>query len=442
MNNWILKTTVMVAMVFYLACQKKKDAAPNVVSEISKVPVYDLETTEKEATAGKTETDIHLSIDINGFDEPKKEEIVPSLTQEATKTVLLPSSSASSEAQPKKEIKVLFVGNSLTYTFDIPGILEKLGTSSNSFHFITEQSTQGGAFLRDHAKNPSTVLLEGLQSIKKIREQNWDFVVLQEQSGSYFMLNDEQLIVDWVPEDAPQLTIPYFCQKQENKEWNKTAACILDFEIKKKGAKTILYMNWPSEGNILSEGSPLNEILLNFTTLAQKLESHLAPVGLIFAETLQACKACKNDPTCNQCPQNEEDLVQRDDVHQTLAGAYLAASVFFIVLTGESPEGLATPDIPLSQELMNFLQKMAWQGYENFKKGSIPISQITYSFVNGELIENPKKGILTLCREHDALLKIHTCLNTSPISDSPCDVFSLMTSNVDTNKQLHCVDIE
>ena len=72
-----------------------------------------------------------------------------------------------------------------------------------------EQSTANGATLEDHWKR-------GL-ALQRIREGNWDYIVLQDHS------------------EGPTL------QKNDFIKY----ATLLDQEIKKAGAKTLLFMTWP-----------------------------------------------------------------------------------------------------------------------------------------------------------------------------------------------------
>ena len=68
---------------------------------------------------------------------------------------------------------ILFVGNSYTYYNDLPQMLSKIASSFGD-SITYDQSTPGGASLYSHSQNQTT--------INKINQQNWDYVVLQDQS--------------------------------------------------------------------------------------------------------------------------------------------------------------------------------------------------------------------------------------------------------------------
>lgn len=74
------------------------------------------------------------------------------------------------EADPEA-LKVLFIGNSLTYFNDQPSMLRSLASEAGKNIFV-DQHTGPGMQLEDHVASECT--------IKKISEQLWDVVVLQE----------------------------------------------------------------------------------------------------------------------------------------------------------------------------------------------------------------------------------------------------------------------
>ncbi len=70
--------------------------------------------------------------------------------------------------------RVLFVGNSLTYANDLPGVMTRLFASSGSAMRVTvASSVAGGANFRDHCTH--------VPSLAAIRRAVWDVVVLQDQ---------------------------------------------------------------------------------------------------------------------------------------------------------------------------------------------------------------------------------------------------------------------
>ena len=74
-------------------------------------------------------------------------------------------------------MRVLMLGNSFTYFNDMPKILAELLGEEVVSH------TRGGAFLSEQL-NAETEM--GAKTLKALQEEQWDYVVLQEQSRAYF----------------------------------------------------------------------------------------------------------------------------------------------------------------------------------------------------------------------------------------------------------------
>jgi hypothetical protein len=70
------------------------------------------------------------------------------------------------------ELRVLFIGNSHTFTNDLPALARELACDAGT-KLITDQSTPGGVDLNQHAASPDT--------LAKIDAQPWDFVVMHDQ---------------------------------------------------------------------------------------------------------------------------------------------------------------------------------------------------------------------------------------------------------------------
>ena len=69
--------------------------------------------------------------------------------------------------------KVCFIGNSYTYSNDLPGLIASMATADGNI-LIKDQSTPGGHKFYDHTINGT--------SLMKISADTWDYVVLQDQS--------------------------------------------------------------------------------------------------------------------------------------------------------------------------------------------------------------------------------------------------------------------
>ena len=73
--------------------------------------------------------------------------------------------------QSRKE--VLFIGNSYTYVNDLPNLIEEIALSFGDTLFH-DSNTPGGSSFSAHSTN--------IQTLNKINQQQWDYVVLQAQS--------------------------------------------------------------------------------------------------------------------------------------------------------------------------------------------------------------------------------------------------------------------
>lgn len=195
-------------------------------------------------------------------------------------------------------LRVLFVGNSLTYENSMPSLVQRLAAADDGARPIfTVQYVAGGWTLSEAARDRPLAGLLG---------RRWDFVVLQEQSQ--------------VPA-LPRAHLREFAP----------AARSLHARIRAGGARTVLFMTWGYE-----DGDPANyagdsyaamqlRLAGAYEAVGAQLPAHVAPVGLAWAE------ARRRDP--------QLDLWARDGVHPSRLGSYLAACVFYKTLTGRDPRG-------------------------------------------------------------------------------------------------------
>ena len=182
------------------------------------------------------------------------------------------------------------------------------------FKLAVDQCTGEGAGLAWHWKNSPTR--------DAIREKPWDYVVLQDRSG------------------GPLEELDSFTRH----------AGLLDAEIRKQNAKTMLFLTWakrsrPDTQAVLADA---------YKMTANKLHAVLAPVG-------PAWKAIHRiDP--------DFELYHQDGRHANPVGSYLTACVFYSVLFNTSPQGLPGSVyfkdqmwVNLGKERVLLLQKTAWE---------------------------------------------------------------------------------
>jgi hypothetical protein len=195
-----------------------------------------------------------------------------------------------------------------TGTHDVPGIVRHFFQASGRSADI-QAHTPGGTTLEDHFTGGG---------LAQIQAGPWDYVFLQEQSM------------------RPILARPLMHQFAHS----------LDAEAKKQGARTVFYMTRARA--FLPETQP--QLTNAYQSIARELGADVAPVGIAWENVL------KSRPDIG--------LHDSDGSDPTLAGAYLAACVFYAYLTGASPEGLPneTPSGAVPPEHARYLQKMAAGG--------------------------------------------------------------------------------
>ena len=182
-----------------------------------------------------------------------------------------------SVAQVKKDtLRVLFVGNSYSFTSNMPHFISLLSDSTTT-KLLTARSATGGASLKDHWTHQ-----KGLKTKKIIREGNYDIVVIQEHSMGTIDKKDDFL------------------------NYTKKL-CDL---AKASGAKPYLYVTWarqkvPQYQNIITEV---------YREAAEQNNCDLVLVGEAweFARTLRP----------------DVELFKSDGSHPSHLGAFLTACVF------------------------------------------------------------------------------------------------------------------
>jgi hypothetical protein len=194
-------------------------------------------------------------------------------------------------------MRVLFVGNSLTYYNDLPGMLEQIGEAAGQ-PIATVDVSQGGVGLDYHWNvGPARDSLDN---------GRWNVVVLQQGASHENLVN-----------------------------WAVTWANA----IRAADARPALYMIWP-ERALLDE---FPAVILSYRTAAEAAGAELYAAG----EAWQA--AWSTDP--------DLPLYGPDDVHPSVMGSYLAALTIYRGLTGRDPPSLR--DLGISAEDDALLQAAA-----------------------------------------------------------------------------------
>lgn len=220
--------------------------------------------------------------------------------------------------------KVCFLGNSYTYVNDLPTLISNIALA-NGDTLIKDQNAIGGYTLSDHSTNAT--------SIAKIASQDWDYVVLQEQSQlpsfPYQQVQSDVLPYAKVLTD----TIRYFhsCVKPIFfNTWGRR-----DGDPQWDSINTFLKMN--------------NRLYNTYNMMSDDFSTLLSPVG-------KAYEYIYNDPSAIV---SHYDLYASDGSHPSIYGSYLAACVFYQIIFEDSVIGNSYTPGGISSVEKNYLQNVA-----------------------------------------------------------------------------------
>jgi hypothetical protein len=179
------------------------------------------------------------------------------------------------ETAPPDELRVLFIGNSLTYTNDLPGIVQALAEATGKGRLVYEMVAFPNYSLEDHWNQGD--------ARRKIAAGKWNFVVLQQ--GPSALPESRVLLVEYTRRFAK--------------------------EIRSSGAKPALYMVWPSQ----DRQRDFDGVRDSYAHAAEEVDGAFFPAG----EAWRA--AWRHKP--------ELALYSQDGLHPSLLGSYLAAMVIY-----------------------------------------------------------------------------------------------------------------
>jgi len=206
-----------------------------------------------------------------------------------------------------KKVRVLFLGNSYTYYNNMPQIVADMAASTGDT-LVWEMEAPGGFTFGGHYTS--------MASKNKIKQGNWDYVVLQEQS------------------QHPAL--PY----QQVYSTTLLYGRLLDSLVKVSNpcAETIYYMTWGRKNGdagscatYTPQGWPHfctyigmdSVIRARYETLANDNQATVSPVGAVWRVIR------------SQHPNIE--LYDADESHPSVAGSYAAACAFYTTIFRKDP---------------------------------------------------------------------------------------------------------
>jgi len=207
------------------------------------------------------------------------------------------------QAASPPPLQVLFVGNSLTATNDLPGIVAALGKASRFRDVEVRMLAPGGWALEDHWRLG--------EAPRVLASQRWDAIVLQQGPSA-------------LPESQVNL---------------RTWATKIAAEARARGTRPALFTVWPESYRL----AVFPEVLASYRNAARAARAELFPAGDAWRS------AWKRDPKL--------PLYGSDGFHPSRLGSYLAAVVIYAGLVKASPVGL--PRLWVSAKRARVLQAAA-----------------------------------------------------------------------------------
>jgi hypothetical protein len=187
---------------------------------------------------------------------------------------------------PEGSLKVLFIGNSLTYENDLPRTVADLALSAGLQQCYCYQIAHPNYALEDHWDNR--------EAVRALDEETWDFVVMQQG-----------------PSALP-----------ESREYLITWAMVFGQLIDDNGATPVMYGVWPQ----YSRSFDFPNVTDSYRLAADSIGALFAPAGAAWQ------MAWAQDSTL--------PLYAADDFHPSTMGTYLAALTVFQRIYNHSPAGI------------------------------------------------------------------------------------------------------
>jgi hypothetical protein len=200
---------------------------------------------------------------------------------------------ASAPADEPQHLRVLFVGNSLTGTNDLPAIVAGLARSRGRFVVDYRTVAPGGVNLEDHWN------FTGARGV--LEAGRWDVVVLQQGPSA-------------LPESQVDL-------RRWAARWSDA--------IRAQGAKPALLTVWPED---YRRSYAFGAVIQSYRRAAVASHAQLLPAGTAWRAAWRRAPGLR--------------LYGPDGFHPSPIGTTLAALVVYAGLTGERPASVALPGVP------------------------------------------------------------------------------------------------
>ncbi|HUH26242.1 MAG TPA: T9SS type A sorting domain-containing protein [Flavobacterium sp.] len=198
--------------------------------------------------------------------------------------------------------KVLFLGNSYTQYNNLPSLVQQMATSTNDV-LIQDSNTPGGQRLMDHVANQA--------SLTKINANQWDYVVLQEQSQM------PAFPLGYVNQNV----FPYATQLSDLIKQNH--ACSVPLFYTTWGRKNGDSQNCPTQPALCTYTGMDDLLQQRYRKMAEDNKGVISPVAQVWRYIRT------NHPTI--------ELYSSDESHPSLEGSMAAAYTFYTVIFRKDP---------------------------------------------------------------------------------------------------------
>ncbi len=207
--------------------------------------------------------------------------------------------------------RVLFIGNSFTYTNDVPTLVQGLANAAG-YQLKFVMHAPGGISVGDTAQGTSAHMNNPIV-FDLIRSDNWDFVSLQDNQGRFIYGNCH------FPDTNVSKVVRGHIKIRDSVHYYHPCAHMLWFA------------GWgPKNGyaGISSTGSGLiDNIYYNYKCLKNTAGEIISPIGKAWERAIDTIPAA--------------DPWGPDETHESLAGAYLTAAVIFTSIYRMNTETVA-----------------------------------------------------------------------------------------------------
>lgn len=232
--------------------------------------------------------------------------------------VSLASCATSSSTVRQAAKKVLFIGNSMIYYNDLPGMFKKLAASKG--HAIeTGESTMSSYRISDHLKRQDT--------LSKIDSAQWDLVVANESS---YALTEEENYAAGLYEPMQKFTAL----------------------MKSRNLKMVLMTNpgfrYGYEiGGFMTYELMQDRIIASSEEVARRYDFDLIPTAIAWKKLYDM--------------NTSMNLWNSDSIHPVANTTYLFACTIYAYMFNESPEGARFRPKDMSARNAKVLQKLAYE---------------------------------------------------------------------------------